>query len=56
MCPTIRSSKPRVNSMKLFPWGQEKSEAADALANIAVKITKESMLPSSASRAEVEVV
>ena len=43
-----------VNSMKLFPWGQKKSKAADALAHLAVKIIKESMLPPSASQAQVE--
>jgi len=43
-----------VNSMKLFPWGRKKSKAADALAHLAVKIVKESMLPPSISRAEAE--
>ena len=44
-----------VNSMKLFPWGQKKSKAADLLAHLAVKIIKESMLPSSTSQPQVEV-
>lgn len=43
-----------VNSMKLFPWGQKKSKAADALAHLAVKIIKESRLPLSTSQAQVE--
>jgi hypothetical protein len=40
--------------MKLFPWGRKKSKAADALAHLAVKIIKESMLPPSTSQAQVE--
>jgi flagellar biosynthesis protein FlhG len=43
-----------VNSMKLFPWGQKKSKAADALAHLAVKIIKESRLSPSISQAQVE--
>ncbi len=43
-----------VDSMKLLPWGQKKSKAADPLAHLAEKIIKESMLPPSTSRTLAE--
>jgi flagellar biosynthesis protein FlhG len=43
-----------VNSMKIFPWGEKKSKAADPLAHLALRIIKESMLPPSASQSQVE--
>lgn len=42
-----------VDTMKLIPWGQKKSKAVDALAQLAVKIIKESMLPRTVSQTQM---
>ena len=42
-----------INSMRILPWGEQKSKAADPLAHLALKIIKESMLPPSASQTQV---